>query len=83
MEADIRGAVRAVCSSNGLAPFSSETLTALQEKHPPAPADLNFPLTLEEGVQLTREIFARLLILSNQDRLQGQMVSGQVIVSKA
>ena len=39
-----------IASSNGLAPFSPETLTALQEKHPPAPADLNLPLPPEEGI---------------------------------
>ena len=54
MEGDIRGAVREVCSSNGLAPFSPETLTALQEKHPPAPANLNLPLPPEEGIHQPR-----------------------------
>ena len=54
MEGDIRGAVREVCSSNVIAPFSSETLTALLEKHPPAPADLNLPFPPEEGIHQPR-----------------------------
>ena len=40
-EGEISGAFREVSSSNGHAPFSSENLTALQEKHQPTPADLN------------------------------------------
>ena len=50
MEGDIKEAVREDCSSNGLAPFSSETMTALKEKHSPAPADLNCPLHPEENI---------------------------------
>ena len=50
MAGDNRGTVREVCSSNGCAPYSSETLTTLREKHPPAPADPNLPLSLEEGI---------------------------------
>ena len=49
-EGDMRGSVKQVCSSNGLAPFSSETLADLQEKHPPTPDDLNLPFAPEEGI---------------------------------
>jgi hypothetical protein len=35
-EGDIRGAVRILSSSEGLAPFTQETFTALKTKHPPA-----------------------------------------------
>ena len=52
MEGYIRGAVpvREVCTSNGLAPVSSETLTAFQERHPTALADLNLLLPPEESI---------------------------------
>ena len=39
----MRGAVRAVVSDDSLAPKNQATLTAVMEKHPPAPADLNLP----------------------------------------
>ena len=54
MEGDIRGAVREVCSSKSLAPFFSEALAALQEKHPPARADLNLPFPPEESIHQPR-----------------------------
>ena len=37
MQEEIRGAVREVFSSKGLAPISSEALTAFHEKYPPGP----------------------------------------------
>ena len=50
MEGDFEGAVSEVCSSNGLAPYFSETLAALQKKYPPAPVDLNLPFPPEESI---------------------------------
>ena len=54
MEGDIKGPVSEVCLSNGLALLSSETLTALQEKHPTAPVELNLPLPPEISTHQTK-----------------------------
>jgi hypothetical protein len=40
---DIRGAIRILASSEGIAPFSQETFSALKEKHPLATYDLEYP----------------------------------------
>ncbi|PXF39673.1 hypothetical protein BWQ96_10627 [Gracilariopsis chorda] len=42
-EGDITGAVRLLASSSEISPENEETLTALQQKHPPAPEDLSLP----------------------------------------
>ena len=42
-EGDVRGAVRELASSDGLAPPTATTVVALRAKHPPAPLDLNLP----------------------------------------
>ena len=59
MEGDIRGAVREVCSSNGLAPFSSETFTTLQKKYSPAPADLTVPFPPEESIHQPTTVYRK------------------------
>ena len=42
-EGDFNGAVRLACSDDKFAPFDSTTLSALQSRHPPAPADSSIP----------------------------------------
>ena len=59
MERDIWRAVREVCSSNDLAPFPCETLTALQEKYPSSPAVLNLVLTPEDGIHQPKTAFIK------------------------
>ena len=45
---DVGGAVRVLASAEGLAPYNSDTLAALREKHPPAPGDLALPSPPED-----------------------------------
>ena len=42
-EEDIKGAVRLLASSEGVAPQNDATLEALRQKHPPSPDDLDLP----------------------------------------
>ena len=42
-DSDIRGAVREMASTDGLAPHNSETVRALKAKHPPTPDNLSLP----------------------------------------
>ena len=42
-DGDIRGAVRLLASSEGIAPHDEATLGLLERKHPPAPSDLSLP----------------------------------------
>ena len=43
VDGDVRGAVRELASSEGLAPNNEATLEALRSKHPPIPEDLSLP----------------------------------------
>ena len=56
MEGDTRGAVIEFCSRNALAPFSTETLAALQNKYTPAPAVINLPLSPKESIQQPKTV---------------------------
>ena len=48
-EGDIRGAVRLLASSEGIAPYTPETLNALKLKHPTATAGCSSPFTNFSG----------------------------------
>ena len=62
-EMDIRGAIRLLASTEGLAPFNEETLAKLQERHPPGDDDaLPHPLA-------TKPIQRLLYRLTTSERL--------------
>ena len=46
-EGDFRGAVRIACSEDSLAPFNSNTLSALQASHPAPHPDSTIPAPLQ------------------------------------
>ena len=59
---DVSGAVRILSSDAALSPFDSETLQALQEKHPPSPPDFLLPpppSISPEPLQVSSEIIEK------------------------
>ena len=56
-EADVRGAVRLVSSSDTIAPFDKATLLKLQQKHPPRPDDrMTFPQSDVPPLQVEAQV---------------------------
>jgi len=53
-DSDIRGAVRELASSDGLAPHNEATLEALKAKHPSSPVDLSLPAPPNDDLVTTR-----------------------------